>query len=59
MDWERKLDLVRVRLGLHRVAPFLTWLICRNNLGFARLCGLHGVLDMSILCLTVHGSTIR
>ena len=45
-------------LNLHRVASFLTRSVSWHDFCFARLSGLHRVLDMSIHSLTIHGPAI-
>ena len=45
-------------LDLYRIATFLTRFVIWHDFCFARLCRLHRVLNMSIHCLTLHGSTV-
>ena len=61
MYWKRQLHLIRIMnlwLNLHRVASFLTRSVSWHDFCFARLSGLHRVLDMSIHSLTIHGPAI-
>ena len=62
MYWKRQLDLIRIMnlwLDLHRIATFLTRFVSWHDFCFARLCGLHRVLYVSIHSLTLHRSTVN